>query len=101
MLTRRLISPKMLSALLGFLFALLTTTNKLGAALAVGISFAILEKVVGFAPGPDNSQAALDGLLWVYVLGTGLGLLAAYVALIGYPLTRARHDEIRAELDRR
>ncbi|MAT83080.1 MAG: MFS transporter [Gammaproteobacteria bacterium] len=85
----------------GLFFALLTTTNKLGAALAVGISFAILEKVVGFAPGPDNSQAALDGLLWVYVLGTGLGLLAAYVALIGYPLTRARHDEIRAELDRR
>ena len=85
----------------GLFFALLTTTNKLGAALAVGIRFAILEKVVGFAPGPDNSQAALDGLLWVYVLGTGLGLLAAYVALIGYPLTRARHDVIRAELDRR
>ncbi len=85
----------------GLFFALLTTTNKLGGALAVGVSFAILEEVVGFAPGPDNSQAALDGLLWVYVLGTGLGLLAACAALIGYPLTRARHDEIRAELDRR
>jgi Na+/melibiose symporter-like transporter len=85
----------------GLFFALLTTTNKLGHALAVGVSFAILEEVVGFAPGPGNSQAALDGLLWVYVLGTGLGLLAAYAALIRYPLTRARHDEIRAELDRR
>ena len=29
MLTRRLISPKMLSALLGFLFALLTTNSAL------------------------------------------------------------------------
>lgn len=85
----------------GLFFALLTTTNKLGAALAVGVSFAILERVVGFQPGPDNSPEALNGLLLTYVLGTGLGLFAAYAALIGYPLDRARHDEIRAELDAR
>lgn len=83
----------------GLFFALLTTTNKLGAALAVGVSFAILEEFVGFQPGRENSQAALDGLLWTYALGTGLGLLAAYVALIRYPLTKARHEEIRAELE--
>lgn len=85
----------------GLFFALLTTTNKLGAALAVGVSFAILEQVVGFQPRAENSQAALDGLLWTYVLGTSLGLLAAYVALIRYPLDRTRHDAIRAELDAR
>lgn len=85
----------------GLFFALLTTTNKLGQALAVGVSFTILEEVVGFQPGPGNSQAALDGLLLTYVLGTGLGLLAAYVALIRYPLTRARHEEIRTALETR
>jgi Na+/melibiose symporter-like transporter len=85
----------------GLFFALLTTTNKLGGALAVGVSFAILEQVVGFRPGAGNPQEALDGLLLTYVLGTGLGLLAAYVALIGYPLTRQRHEEIRAALEER
>jgi Na+/melibiose symporter-like transporter len=85
----------------GLFFALLTTTNKLGGALAVGVSFAILEQVVGFRPGAGNPQEALDGLLLTYVLGTGLGLVAAYVALIGYPLTRQRHEEIRAALEER
>ena len=85
----------------GLFFALLTMTNKMGAALAVGVSFVILEEVVGFQPGPDNSPEALDGLLLTYVLGTGLGLLAAYAALIRYPLTRERHEAIRAELEAR
>lgn len=85
----------------GLFFALLTTTNKLGAALSVGVSFAILERVVGFQPGTENTSAALDGLLLTYALGTGLGLLAAYVALIRYPLTRSRHEEIRAALEAR
>lgn len=82
----------------GLFFALLTTTNKLGHALAVGAGFAILEQLVGFVPGAGNSPAALNGLLWTYVLGTGLGLLAAYAALIRYPLDRERHEAIRREL---
>lgn len=85
----------------GLFFALLTTSNKLGGALAVGVSFLILERLVGFEPGADNSPAVLDGLLWTYVLGTSAGLLAAYVALIRYPLTRARHEAIRRALESR
>jgi GPH family glycoside/pentoside/hexuronide:cation symporter len=82
-------------------FALLTTTNKLGAAFAVGASFAILEVVFGFVPGGDNSQEALDGLLITYSLGTAFGLFLAFIAMLKYPLNRAAHDEIRAELERR
>lgn len=85
----------------GLFFALLTTTNKLGHALSIGVSFAILEQVVGFQPGTENTPEALNGLLITYVLGTGLGLLVAYLSLIGYPLTRDKHDLIRDELTRR
>jgi Na+/melibiose symporter-like transporter len=85
----------------GLFFALLTTTNKVGGALSVGVTYAILEDLVGFQPGAANTPAVLDGLLWTYVLGTSVGLLAAYAALIGYPLTRSRHEQIRAELDAR
>lgn len=85
----------------GLFFALLTTSNKLGGALAVGVSFTVLERVVGFQPGAHNAPEVLDGLVWTYVLGTSGGLLAAYLALLRYPLTRQRHAEIRAALDER
>ena len=85
----------------GLFFALLTTTNKLGAALAVGAGFATLEVVYGFEPGAGNSAAAIDGVLLTYCIGTAAGLLLAYLPLINYPLDQARHTAIRAQLDQR
>ncbi|MBL6686934.1 MAG: MFS transporter [Pseudomonadales bacterium] len=85
----------------GLFFAMLTTTNKLGAAIAVGLSFAVLEAVVGFQPGQSNSQSALDGLLWTYALGTAGGLLLAALPVMRYSLDRKAHDLIRAELEAR
>ena len=82
-------------------FALLTTTNKLGAALAVGASFTVLEVVIGFVPGGDNSQDVLDGLLLTYTLGAIIGLIAAWLPLIKYPLTKAVHLGIRQKLEAR
>ena len=85
----------------GLFFALLTTTNKLGAAFAVGASFAILEVAFGFVPGGDNSSEALDGLLVTYCVGTAFGLFLAFLSMLKYPLNRTAHDEIRRELERR
>ena len=50
----------------GLFFALLTTTDKVGAALGVGISFTILELAFGFQPGGSNSADALEGRLLTY-----------------------------------
>ena len=83
----------------GLFFALLTTTNKLGAAFAVGASFTILELAFNFVPGGDNGPAALQGLLVTYSLGTALGLFCAFLPLIAYPLNKSAHDEIRRQLD--
>ena len=85
----------------GVFFALLTTTNKLGAAIAVGTSFAILELAFNFLPGKENPQAALDGLLLTYSLGTALGLLLAVIPLIRYPLDKAAHQLIRSQIEMR
>ena len=85
----------------GLFFALLTTTNKLGAAFAVGASFAILEVAFGFVPGGDNSSEALDGLLVTYCVGTAFGLFMAFLSMLKYPLDRTAHDAIRRELERR
>jgi Na+/melibiose symporter-like transporter len=85
----------------GLFFALLTTTNKLGAAFAVGLSFTILDIGFGFVPGASNDETALQGLLFTYVLGTAFGLLAAFFPLLNYPLNRERHAAIRHQLDQR
>ena len=84
----------------GLFFALLTTTNKLGSALGVGVSFAVLELVFGFVPRVENPASAINGLLITYCVGTALGLLLAYVSVLRYPLTKDKHEAIRAELDR-
>ena len=85
----------------GLFFALLTTTNKLGAAIAVGISFTVLEVAFQFDPRGDNSPEALEGLLYTYCLGTALGLFCAFLPLIRYPLDKTLHTQIRRELDAR
>lgn len=82
----------------GLYFAMLTTTSKAGAAFGVGASFSILELAFGFQPGIVNSPEALEGLLITYTVGFALPMFVGYLALIGYPLTREKHDEIVAAL---
>ena len=82
----------------GLFFALLTTTNKLGAALAVGTCFLVLDEVFGFVDQAGNTPEAIQGVLITYCVGTAVGLLLAYLPMINYPLTSAKHAEIRAEL---
>jgi Na+/melibiose symporter-like transporter len=84
----------------GLLYALLTGTAKIGAALAVGVTFVGLDKLAGFdAASNHNGPAALMGLrLFFLALPAVLFALAA-LALIRYPLTPKRHDEVRRALD--
>ena len=82
----------------GLFFALYTTTGKLGGALGVGLSFGILDLVFDFQPGAVNSAAALDGLLYTYTLGFALPMFVAYIAMIKYPLTKQKHEEIVEKL---
>ena len=85
----------------GLFFALLTTTDKVGAALGVGISFTILELAFGFQPGGSNSAEALDGLLLTYTIGFAMPTLVAYLALRSYPLSKEQHEAIVSELQAR
>jgi GPH family glycoside/pentoside/hexuronide:cation symporter len=84
----------------GRLFALLNATTKVGSALAVGLTFVGLD-LAGFHPsGGGNSAEALTGLALLFLAApAALNLLGAGL-LAGYPLTAARHAEIRAVLDR-
>ena len=81
----------------GVYFSLLTLTEKIGLALAVGIPYAILP-AMGFQAGGQNSAQALDGLLAIFAGAPAvLHLIAAFV-LWRFPLGRLRQQELREKL---
>ena len=84
----------------GVFFALLTMTEKIGLALAVGITYVILDSI-GFVAGGQNTEAAIDGLLLLFALAPTALHLAAAVVLWRFPLGRAHQHELRAQLARR
>ena len=82
----------------GMFFALLTTVNKLGSAVAVGVALTAADWVFGFVPGANNTPAAINGLLLIYCFVPVLGLILSYLPMLNYPLTKAKHAEIREAL---
>lgn len=85
----------------GLLYAVLTGTQKVGAALAVGITFVGLDQLAGFEAASDhNSPQAIAGLHLFFLGIPGLLFVLAALMLIRYPLSRQRHDEIREALER-
>ena len=84
----------------GLLYALVAATAKIGPALAVGITFIGLDQLVGFDPNSDhNTPLAIQGLESFFILLPAVLFALATLCLIGYPLTRRRHDEIRKALE--
>jgi len=78
------------------LYALFTGTQKVGSALSVGITFAILD-AIGFkaAEGSVNAPDAIWGLEACFVVAPVLAILLGGLAMWGYRLTEQRHREIR------
>jgi Na+/melibiose symporter-like transporter len=82
----------------GVYFGLLAMTEKIGLALAVGVTYPLLAWV-GFRTGVRNDQAALDGLVLLFVLlPAALHVLAA-LALWRFPLGRAAQHALRRRID--
>ncbi len=86
----------------GLMFSILSATTKIGHVVAL-IPYLILQ-VVGFKalPGPaGNSELSLLMLQVLFIAVPGVLLALAAMVLKGYPLTPARHDEIREALAQR
>jgi Na+/melibiose symporter-like transporter len=86
----------------GLMFSILSATTKIGHVMAL-IPYLILQ-AVGFraVPPPEgNSAASLLTLQVLFILVPGLLLASAALLLRNYPLTAARHDQIRRALDAR
>lgn len=85
----------------GIFFALWGTMTKLGFALAIGVTFSVLD-LVGFDATTTTNTA--QSKLWLSALYAGLPVLLKTGALLlmrDYPVTRTRHDRIRVRLAER
>jgi len=81
----------------GLFFAAWSTATKVVAALGVGISMPVLG-YMGFNPTIVNPPEQLFALqAWFALVPVAFYLLSATL-VIGYPITRLRHTELRAQL---
>ncbi len=86
----------------GMIYALYTSTTKISAAVAVGITYPLLQWI-GFVAkaGAKNSPQAIQGLELVFVIFPVFFVIVGGLSLIGYKLDERRHGEIRAALEER
>ena len=85
----------------GLLYAVLAGTNKVGYALAVGVTYFGLDALGFKAGGTDNSPQALVGLQVLYGVLPGLLAIIAAWTVRGYRLDEASHSAIREALRQR
>jgi glycoside/pentoside/hexuronide:cation symporter, GPH family len=78
----------------GLYYSLLTMTNKIGYALAVGITYPILDWI-GFIPGKNNSESAILGLKNMFILMPIPLIILAGILMVKFPLDAKKHQEIR------
>jgi len=88
--------------LIGLLYALTSATTKAAGALAIFVSFALLQKV-GFDVRPHavNSPDRLQDLNLIFVLGPIAFAMLGGASFLGYRLTADKHADIRRQLDER
>ena len=85
----------------GLYFSLITMTQKVGGALAIGIAYPLLG-LFGFVPGADQqTPEALDAVRYIYSILPVAALVVAFVAMWGFRLTDAEQLRLRAQLEAR
>ncbi|MEQ9110919.1 MAG: MFS transporter [Rhodospirillaceae bacterium] len=84
----------------GLFFALWSMSTKMALALAVGITFPILD-AFGFSADGDNSVSALWTLSVIYAWVPVVLKCVAIAAIWTFPITRERQEMIRRRLDQR
>ncbi|HUZ12784.1 MAG TPA: MFS transporter [Caulobacteraceae bacterium] len=84
------------------LYAMMTSVEKIAAALSIGLTFTILSWVGYQAKeGAHNTPAAIHGLELVYLIGPVGFVMLGGACYIGYKLDHKRHAEIRLALEAR
>ena len=85
---------------MGLYYSLLQLSSKLAGGLMLGASYTVLAWI-GFEPGAENTQTAIDGVRYLIVFTP----IAAYVLVLllmwKYPIDRDRQKELRRIIEER
>ncbi|MCC5873899.1 MAG: MFS transporter [Gammaproteobacteria bacterium] len=85
----------------GLYFSLITMTQKVGGAIAIGVAYPLLG-LFGFVPGAEVQTAeALDAVRYIYVFLPALALVIALITMWHFPLDMITQRKLRAELEER
>jgi GPH family glycoside/pentoside/hexuronide:cation symporter len=84
----------------GFYFALLAITAKLGGALAIGVTYPLLD-LIGFSAQGSNPDDTLFAFRIIYVLVPVLAMIAAYLGIRGFRLDEAEQSALQARIQAR
>jgi len=86
---------------LSLIYALNTLSVKIAAALAIGITFPLLDRLGYVAKaGAKNTPEAISALGLVFVSGPIFFVLVGGACVLGWKMTAERHAKVREELDR-
>ena len=85
----------------GLYFSLITMTQKIGGAIAIGVAYPLLG-LFGFVPGAVQQTAeALDAVRYIYSILPVMALVVAFVVMWGFRLTNEEQRRLRAVLEAR
>lgn len=84
----------------GLFYSLLTLTQKIGGAVAVGVVFWTLA-LIGFVPRGENTAEAIQGLSYVFVATPMICNALVAVIIWFYPIGPKEQTELRRRLDER
>ena len=85
----------------GLYFSLITMTQKIGGAIAIGVAYPLLG-LFGFVPGAaQQSEQALDAVRYIYSILPVMALVVAVIVMWGFRLTNAEQRRLRAVLEER
>ncbi|PCJ71284.1 MAG: MFS transporter [Rhodobiaceae bacterium] len=82
----------------GLYYSLLTMTGKVGAALAIGITYPMLDWIGFVAETGANSPETLNQLLYIYVGFPAFFMLSAAAVMWKFPLNREQQQLLRSRL---
>lgn len=84
----------------GLYFSLLTMTNKVGVALAVGSIYLVLDWI-GYSPVGENAPEAVRGLGYLFTLPSAVVSFLVAAIMWNFPLGKERQVELRRILEER
>lgn len=85
---------------MGLYYSLLQLSSKLAGGLMLGASYTVLAWI-GFEPGGENTDAAIEGVRYLIVFTPIAAYLLVLLLMWKYPIDRKRQKELRRIIDER